>query len=88
MVQCCGAGEEEGWVAPVLHQLSSLQHPDQKGCLPLAAYARDHGEHGWCPTLFMHGLEEWPRVKMAEEFRQYTAFMVGSMGVYEFLCMP
>ena len=25
---------------------------------------------------------------MAEESRQYTAFMVGSMGVYEFLCMP
>ena len=25
---------------------------------------------------------------MAEESQQYTAFMVGSMGVYEFLCMP
>ena len=25
---------------------------------------------------------------MDEESRQYTAFMVGSMGVYEFLCMP
>ena len=28
------------------------------------------------------------KVKMAEESRQYTAFTVGSMGVYEFLCMP
>ena len=28
------------------------------------------------------------QVKMAEESRQYTAFMVGSMGVYEFLHMP
>ena len=28
------------------------------------------------------------QVKMAEESRQYTAFMVGSMGKYEFLCMP
>ena len=28
------------------------------------------------------------QVKMAEESRQYTTFMVGSMGVYEFLCMP
>ena len=26
--------------------------------------------------------------KMAEESRQYTAFTVGSMGMYEFLCMP
>ena len=25
---------------------------------------------------------------MAEESQQYTAFMVGSMGMYEFLCMP
>ena len=28
------------------------------------------------------------QVKMAEESQQYTAFTVGSMGVYEFLCMP
>ena len=28
------------------------------------------------------------QVKMAEESRQYTAFTVGSMGVYEFLLMP
>ena len=28
------------------------------------------------------------QVKMAEESRQYTAFMVGSMGVYEILHMP
>ena len=28
------------------------------------------------------------QVKMAEESRQYTAFMVGNMGMYEFLRMP
>ena len=28
------------------------------------------------------------QVKVSEDSRQYTAFMVGSMGVYEFLCMP
>ena len=28
------------------------------------------------------------QVKMAEESRQYTAFTVGSMGVYKFLRMP
>ena len=28
------------------------------------------------------------QVKMAKESRQYTAFMVGSMGMYEFLRMP
>ena len=28
------------------------------------------------------------QVKMVEESRQYTAFMVGSLGVYEFLWMP
>ena len=28
------------------------------------------------------------QVKMAEESQQYAAFMVGSMGVYEFLRMP
>ena len=28
------------------------------------------------------------QVKVSEESCQYMAFMVGSMGVYEFLCMP
>ena len=28
------------------------------------------------------------QVKMAEESRQYTAFTMGSMGIYELLCMP
>ena len=28
------------------------------------------------------------QVKLAEESRQYTTFMVGSMGIYKFLCMP
>ena len=28
------------------------------------------------------------QVKMSEKARQYTTFTVGSMGVYEFLCMP
>ena len=28
------------------------------------------------------------QVQMDEDSRQYTAFTVGSMGVYEFLCMP
>ena len=28
------------------------------------------------------------QVKMAEESHQYTAFTIGSMGVYEFLWMP
>ena len=28
------------------------------------------------------------KVKMAEESHQYTAFTVGSMGIYKFLWMP
>ena len=28
------------------------------------------------------------QIKMAEESRQYTAFTVGSLGIYEFLRMP
>ena len=28
------------------------------------------------------------QVKVSEDSHQYTAFTVGSMGVYEFLCMP
>ena len=59
MVQCRGAGEEEGWVTPVLYRLLSPQRPDKEGHLPPAAHARDHGKHGWCPTLLLHGLEEW-----------------------------
>ena len=59
MVQCRGTGEEERWVTPVLHRLTSPECQNQKGCLSLASYARDHGKHGWCLTLLLHGLEEW-----------------------------
>ena len=59
MVQHRGTGEEERWVTPVLHRLPSPQRQNQKGGLPLASYARDHGKHGWCQTLLLHGLEEW-----------------------------
>ena len=39
--------------------------------------------------LLHHGPQEWFwQVKVSEESCQYTAFMVGSMGVYEFLRMP
>ena len=63
--------------------------PEPKGCLSPVLYAGNHGEHGGCPTLFLYGLEEWFwQVKMDEESRQYTAFTVGSMGIYEFLRMP
>ena len=36
----------------------------------------------------MHLKSGFWKVKMDEESRQYTAFTVGSMGVYEFLRMP
>ena len=44
------------WFCINFHHLNAQT---KKGCLSLAAYARDHGENGGCPTLFMHGLEEW-----------------------------
>ena len=85
MVQCHGAGEEEGWVTLVLHRLLLPQSPDQKGCLPLPRMQETMESmfgagHFSCIDL-KSGF--W-QVKMAEESRQYTAFMVGSMGVYEF----
>ena len=53
-------------------------------------HAGNHGKHGGHPTLLLHGPEEQvsDKFQMDEESRQYTAFTVGSMGVYEFLRMP
>ena len=59
LVQCCGAREKKRWVASVLYRLSSLEHPDQKGCLSPATYAGNHGKHGGHPTLLLYGSEEW-----------------------------
>ena len=88
MVQCRGAGEEEGWVTPVLHRLSSPQCLDQKGCLPLAVHETMESMVGAQHFSCMDLKSGFWQVKMAEESRQYTAFTVGSMGVYEFLHMP
>ena len=50
-----------------------------------------------CPMESMLGTQHFScmdlesgfwQVQMDEESRQYTAFAVGSMGLYEFLCMP
>ena len=59
VVYCHGVGEEEGWVALVLHRLPQLERPNQEGCLSPAPNAGDHGEHGGHLTLFLHRLEEW-----------------------------
>ena len=59
LVQCHCAREKEGWVAPVLYRLLPLGRLDQKGCLSPATYAGNHGKHGGCPTLLLHGPEEW-----------------------------
>ena len=43
---------------------------------------------GACHFSTMDLKSSFLQVKVSEESRQYTAFMVGIMGVYEFLCMP
>ena len=35
------------------------QCQDQEGFIPPALDARNHGEHGRCPVLLLHGPEEW-----------------------------
>ena len=89
MVQHRGTGEEERWVTPVLHRLPSPQCRTKKDAYPLPHMQETMESmvgtrHFSCMDL-KSGF--W-QVKMAEESRQYTAFTVGSMGVYEFLHMP
>ena len=89
MVQHRGVGEEKGWVASILHQLLSPQCQNQEGHLPLPCMQETMesmvgAQHFSCMDL-KSGF--W-QVKMAEESRQYTTFMVGSMGMYNFLCIP
>ena len=51
-------------------------------------YARDHGVHGRSPILFQYGSQVWVLASTnVGKVRQYTAFTVGSLGVYEFLLM-
>ena len=89
LVQCCCAREEKGWVTSVLYRLSSLERPDQKDAYPLPRMQETMesmvgARHFSCMDL-KSGF--W-QVQMDEESRQYTAFRVGSMGVYQFLYIP
>ena len=84
----CGIGEEEGRLPLLLYQLPAPQCQDKEGFIPHTLDARNHGGHGRRPVFLLHGPEErfW-QVKMSEKARQYAAFTVGSMGMYEFLRM-
>ena len=75
--------------SPVLHRLSQAEQPDQERCIPPSPDAGDHGVYGRHPVLFHYG----PEVGLlagqdGQRLPAIHRFMVGSMGVYEFLRMP
>ena len=89
LVQCCCACEEKGWVASVLYRLRCLNARTKKDAYPLPCMQETIESMVGARHFSCMGLKSgfW-QVQMDEESRQYTAFTVGSMGVYEFLHMP
>ena len=80
---------EKGWGSPVLHQLLRLNSRTKKDAYPLPRMQETM--ESTVGTQFFSTMDLksgfW-QVKMAKDSKQYTAFTVGSMGVYEFLRMP
>ena len=85
VVQCCSAGEEEGWDAALLHQLLQAQHLHQERLLSAAIDTGVIGEYGRGHPFLNNGLQEWVlEGTMMLEPQQYT----GNLGFYEFTHMP
>ena len=62
---------------------------DEEGFVPSALHPRGVGKHGRVSTFLINGFQIRLLVnKMAPELQQYTAFMVGNLGFYEFTHMP
>ena len=75
--------------SPVLYRFLEVEFQDQEGFVPLAQYAGDYGVHGRSQILLQYGSEIWVLASTnVRKSWQYTAFTVGSLGVYEFLRMP
>ena len=65
------------------------QCANKEGFLPSSQDTRGAGEHGWSCTLLHHGFQEWILAgPLSPESQQYTTFMVGNLGFYEFTRMP
>ena len=74
---------------PALYRFSEVEFQDQEGFVPSTLHAGDHGVHGRSPILFQYGSEIWVLASTnVRKSWQYTAFTVGSLGMYEFLQMP
>ena len=78
---------KEGWHLEVLHRLQATKCPHKERFLSITQVSRHRRVPGWSPLL-LHLKSSFWQVKVSKESRQYTAFTVSSMGVYEFLRMP
>ena len=88
MQRCC-VGEEERRITPLLHQFQKTECLDSQGLSPIALI---------CETLeSLAGVAHYStidmnsgfwQVPMDEESKQYTAFTLGSMDLYECKSMP
>ena len=62
---------------------------DEEGFVPFVPHSGGTGKHGRVSAfLAMDFKSGFWQIKMAPESQQYTAFMVGNLGFYEFTHMP
>ena len=89
MVQCGCLGLEEGQYSALLHGLQAPQRTYEEGLIPFAHIQEAlESMAGLAHFLSMDFKSGFWQIKMAPGSQQYTAFMVGNLGFYEFTHMP
>ena len=89
LVQCRGPCPEEGWGLRFCIDFWQLNARTKKDSYPLPRMQETMKSMVRARFFSTMDLKSgfW-QVKMSEKSRQYTAFTVGSMGIFEFLWMP
>ena len=88
MVQCGCLGPEGRWYSVLLHGLQVPQCMYEEGLIPFAPHSGGLGKHVRVSTfLSMDFKSGFLQIKMASGSQQYTAFMLGNLGFYEFTHM-
>ena len=83
MVQCHCVNVQERWKSAVLHQPLQIKYENQERLLSASPDTWSHQEFSWHRILLLGFECHFWQIAMDQALKQYTAFTVGNLGLFE-----